>query len=55
MGGEIGFDWVCFLRGWGGVYFHNPLLVLYLRSFLAFFEIGFEIGFNWLLIGLNWV
>ena len=51
LGDKIGFDWVCFLRGCEGVYFHNRLLMLYLRSFLAFFEIGFEIGFGWLLLG----
>ena len=32
-GFEIGFDWVCFYNLCEGVHFHNPLLILYLRSF----------------------
>jgi len=30
---KIGFVWVCFLHICKDVYFHNTLLILYLRSF----------------------
>ena len=43
----IGFDWVCFPEGSGGADFHNPLLVVSLRSSWAFGELGL----NWVCFG----
>jgi tRNA A37 methylthiotransferase MiaB len=41
--GLIGFDWVCFGQVPNWMYFHNPLLILYLRYLRSFGHPG-----NWL-------
>ena len=51
IGFILGLYWVCFQQAHNWQYFHNPLLILYLRSFWPFRKlglIGFVLGLNWL-------
>jgi hypothetical protein len=53
---SVGINWVCFRRVCKGVDFHNPLLILYLRSFghlVNWVCFGFVLALNWVCIGFE--
>ncbi len=55
---QVGFVWLCFCGVGGDEHFHNPLLILYLRSFghlVNWVCFGFVLALYWLCIGFDWV